>query len=332
MATDPGAVVTLAIGGATVALAPTQNGSVWNNRSPISLTAGVLAPVELTITSVRNTVSLSWSSLGLGSQVIPASYLYSATLVDRLRTSYVRFLKATSLAATLSLTADEIAELGTASRNRVNTIDSRDSTIPGNVVFTPASMTNIVTGMPLVLDSGAAAETIAVTATTATTFSATTTLPHNGTVQPFAIYHPFVTEIGMGWLNFLAVSEPLGQDEAANLGDVLMGVLNFARVKAALSPKDGRFLAVLQTRTQAGSHRFPGDPSHAFAPVQDPGRTDDPHPDGVVDAAPAQPTAKAPAIIISRLLTRLRHLDVRISRIRFFTREFRSRWRRGRRP
>ena len=25
------------------------------------------------------------------------------------------------------------------------------------------------------------------------------------------------------------------------------------------------------TRTQAGSHRFPGDPSHAFAPVQDPG-------------------------------------------------------------
>ncbi len=62
------------------------------------------------------------------------------------------------------------------------------------------------------------------------------------------------------------------------------------------------------TRTQAGSHRFPGDPSHAFAPVQDPGRTDDPHPDGVVDAAPAQPTAKAPAIIISRLLTRLQHL------------------------
>ncbi len=62
------------------------------------------------------------------------------------------------------------------------------------------------------------------------------------------------------------------------------------------------------TRTQAGSHRFPGDPSHAFAPVQDPGRTDDPHPDGVVDAAPAQPTAKAPAIEISRLLTRLQHL------------------------
>ena len=30
--------------------------------------------------------------------------------------------------------------------------------------------------------------------------------------------------------------------------------------------------------TRAGSHRFPGDPSHAFAPVQDPGRIDDPTP------------------------------------------------------
>ena len=61
--------------------------------------------------------------------------------------------------------------------------------------------------------------------------------------------------------------------------------------------------------TRAGSHRFPGDPSRAFAPVQDPGRTDDPSPnDGFVDAAPALPTAKAPAIIISRLLTRLQHL------------------------
>ena len=33
-----------------------------------------------------------------------------------------------------------------------------------------------------------------------------------------------------------------------------------------------------------------------------------PHLDGIVDAAPALPTAKAPAIIISRLLTRLQHL------------------------
>jgi len=50
------------------------------------------------------------------------------------------------------------------------------------------------------------------------------------------------------------------------------------------------------TWTWAGSPRFPGDPSHAFASVQDPGRTDDPSPiDGFVDAAPAPSTAKASA-------------------------------------
>src|SRR6516162_41494 len=62
------------------------------------------------------------------------------------------------------------------------------------------------------------------------------------------------------------------------------------------------------TRTRAGSHRFPGDPSHTLPRSKTPAGPTIPHPDGVVDAAPAQPTAKAPAIIISRLFTRLRHL------------------------
>ena len=47
-----------------------------------------------------------------------------------------------------------------------------------------------------------------------------------------------------------------------------------------------------------GPPRFPGDPSRAFAPLSDPGRTDDPSPlDGVVDVAPALPTAKASAVM-----------------------------------
>src|SRR6266446_6276079 len=42
------------------------------------------------------------------------------------------------------------------------------------------------------------------------------------------------------------------------------------------------------TWTWAGSPRFPGDPSCAFASFQDPGRIDDTSPtDGFVDAAPA---------------------------------------------
>ena len=50
------------------------------------------------------------------------------------------------------------------------------------------------------------------------------------------------------------------------------------------------------TWTCAGSPRFPGNPSCAFASVQDPGRIDDPSPvDGFVDAAPTRTTEKASA-------------------------------------
>ena len=50
------------------------------------------------------------------------------------------------------------------------------------------------------------------------------------------------------------------------------------------------------TWTRVGPLRFPGDPSCAFAPVQDPGRTDAPSPITVASgAAPAVGTAKAPA-------------------------------------
>jgi len=48
--------------------------------------------------------------------------------------------------------------------------------------------------------------------------------------------------------------------------------------------------------TRVGSLRFPGDPSCAFAPFQDPGRTDAPSPITVASsAAPAVGKAKAPA-------------------------------------
>src|SRR5215467_2736420 len=48
--------------------------------------------------------------------------------------------------------------------------------------------------------------------------------------------------------------------------------------------------------TRVGSLRFPGDPSCAFAPFQDPGRTDAPSPLAVASgAAPAVGKAKAPA-------------------------------------
>jgi peptidoglycan hydrolase-like protein with peptidoglycan-binding domain len=213
--TDPGATVTLSVGGTSVVLAPSANASVWSNQSPISLTAGALVSIELTVTSLVSALSLNWQSAGLGWQSIPAAYLYSGTLMDRLETAYVRYLKVTSLATGLSLTADEIAFLGTSPNYAVNTSDTADNLTPGTVTFTPASMGNIVVGSNLVIDTGALQESVTVTAATATTFTATTANPHNGTVTPFPIVDAPSAATGQGWLNLLAVSPIAGSLTAA---------------------------------------------------------------------------------------------------------------------
>jgi len=162
---DPGAAVTLEIAGAPVALQ--QTGGLWQNQSPVSLVAGALASFTLTATSVRTTLSASWQSLGLGWQIIPGEYLYPATLTARLGHSYVRFLKAASLATALSLTPPELGYLATAS-----------------------------------------------------------------SLQP-------------GWLNLLAAQGDPSLATAASLAGVLTALLDFSRIKQALSPSDGRLLAVL---------------------------------------------------------------------------------------
>jgi hypothetical protein len=247
IATDPGAAVEpLEIGQTTVTLTPTQNRSIWTSASPISLRAGTLTPIALTATSLTSTLSMSWESLGLGRAVIPGEYLYSATLVDNLNTTYVRFLKAASLATALSLTASELAYLGTATSLRVNTSDSLDNLPAADTTFTPASMSNIALGSKLLVDSGAAQEIVTVRAVTPTTFSATTVNPHDGTAVPFPIVAQAFPNIGEGWLNFLSVSETLDPDIAASLRQVLTALADFALLKRSLSAKDERLLAILQ--------------------------------------------------------------------------------------
>ena len=242
--TDLGAGVALQIGGAKVDGA--QAGSLWSNQGPISLSAGALVPIVLTVTSIKTMISVSWKSLGLGWEVIPSQYLYSLNLVNRLGNTYVRFLKAASLATALSLTANEIAYLGTATTFSVNTTCVAKITTPGNAVFAPASMNNIAVGSVLVIDRGSSQETVTVTTTTPATFSAVVVNSHDGTVTPFAIVdQPFPT-IGQGWLNALAVVQDPDLGTSASLCRVLTVLLDFARIKQALSPGDERLLAVLQ--------------------------------------------------------------------------------------
>ncbi len=105
--TDADATVTFILGTDTITLA--QNGSIWSNQNPIALTAGTLYAVALQIEKVTNTLTVRWETSGRGWEVIPVRYLYSATLTDHLRSVYIRFLKISSLATVLKLTANETA-------------------------------------------------------------------------------------------------------------------------------------------------------------------------------------------------------------------------------
>jgi len=115
--TDTGATITsLTINGQPITMNHAASGTetVWANQSPISLQAGALTPIQITATGLTRTFSATWETLGTGWQPIPAPSLYSDILIGYLRTTLLRFLKATALASDLALTAAEIAYLATA--------------------------------------------------------------------------------------------------------------------------------------------------------------------------------------------------------------------------
>jgi hypothetical protein len=256
IAADEGASVRLEIDGEQVLGTPA--GGLWSNDTEISLEAGVLTPVKLSAESLATMLSVSWRSHGLGWQAIPGECLYSLDLIECIRNTYARFLKAASLAGALSLSAAEIASLGTQGSYAVNTT-SASSTKAGAATFTPASMANIKTGSELVIDGPASIrdpltgidtpgsqETITVTATAETTFTASTTKSHGGSASRYPIVDAARPELGEGWINSLA-GDPVQTEPAAHeLTPVLTALLDFARIKHALSPNDGRLLAVLQ--------------------------------------------------------------------------------------
>lgn len=63
----------------------------------------------------------------------------------------------------------------------VNTTTTTAVGAPGSVTITPAAMTNIFLGTQLLVDTGASAETVVVTAVTSTTFTATFANTHSST-------------------------------------------------------------------------------------------------------------------------------------------------------
>jgi len=110
---DTAATVTLLLDNKPVAL--TKNGANWTNATQLELRAGTLYPVVLTVNNVRDKLRVQWEwrPKGQGRGIIPSRYLYPATLFEHFQKTYVRFLKAASLATGLGLTANEMAYFAT---------------------------------------------------------------------------------------------------------------------------------------------------------------------------------------------------------------------------
>jgi hypothetical protein len=109
---DGGATVRLQLGGLDRPL--TQNGTIWRNTGPLELNAGTLYDIVLTVEKVKDTLKIKWETPKRAREVIPARYLYPATVIWAFADAYIRFLKAASLAAGLHLTANELAHFATA--------------------------------------------------------------------------------------------------------------------------------------------------------------------------------------------------------------------------
>ncbi|QGM47133.1 hypothetical protein H2LOC_016335 [Methylocystis heyeri] len=247
---DAGAHAVVTLGGA---VAPLVFGPGAASNAPVQLSAGALTPIMLQATGVRNTLTLSWRSpSGTGWQPVPAQYLFAQARLDDLRDSYVRFLKAVSLASGLSLDAKEIAWLAFDPLRAVAT-SCKEKTVAGPTTLHPVSMAGIRVGTRLRLDVGAAQEIVEVTAVTAASFTAQTIKPHDGSAVAFSIVSTSSPDIGLGWLNALpgapyadapGAAYPGGAD-GPRLRETAQAVLDFARLKKALSPGDDRLLQTL---------------------------------------------------------------------------------------
>jgi hypothetical protein len=87
----------------------TQSGVVWRPADPLPLKAGTLYRFELFVSAVTDKLRVQWERDGSGRTAIPPSALYPETLLRAARVTYIRFLKAASLAKALGLSAAETA-------------------------------------------------------------------------------------------------------------------------------------------------------------------------------------------------------------------------------
>jgi len=107
------ASITLSLGDAKVIFPTNDAGTPRTNDTPIELSAGALHPFLLAFDKVTTSLQVRWETKSRGQERIPSRYLYSETLVERLREIAIRFMKGAALADCLKLSAADMAFLGT---------------------------------------------------------------------------------------------------------------------------------------------------------------------------------------------------------------------------
>jgi hypothetical protein len=114
--------IKLEIGESSISMQSIGNGTkVWSNQTPIELRAGKLYYFSINAENLKDRLSVLWEIKGRGPrEIIPSRYLYSATIMNHLRHTYIRFLKAASLSMALKLTTAEVAYLFSDAKYRID--------------------------------------------------------------------------------------------------------------------------------------------------------------------------------------------------------------------
>lgn len=108
---DSEAAVTFTLNGHHLELV--QNGNIRRNNTSLELKAGTLYEIKLTVERLKEVLSLKWETPKRSREIIPPRYLYPPTILKAFTNTYIRFLKAASLATGLGLTPNELAWFAT---------------------------------------------------------------------------------------------------------------------------------------------------------------------------------------------------------------------------
>ena len=102
-----GAAVRLEIDGQD--LGPKRDGSIWHSVTGTVLGGGTFHSLDVRVEGATSRAVLRWQSAGQPKTTIPVELLFSRTAFEDLRTTYVRFLKAISLAKSLNVGPDVVS-------------------------------------------------------------------------------------------------------------------------------------------------------------------------------------------------------------------------------